>query len=122
MTIKEAMQLSDTNLQIKVAELTGWIRCDTEDLAYYHHDGRHSDDFDCPQVLPDYVNDLNAMHEVEKSHYFNMMTMERKAELYQVAMTVITGARTPSMFATAKQKSICFVVAMTENYDGGVVT
>ena len=55
--------MTDEEINLAIAESKGWTKC------YKGCDGktwRLPDDSGCQQSLPDYCNDLNLMHEVEK--------------------------------------------------------
>lgn len=51
--------------RIKIAEACGWKRHYNTDMQW-RYDGDGPDDWIVEDDLPDYFNDLNAMHEAEK--------------------------------------------------------
>jgi hypothetical protein len=53
--------------------------------------------------LPDYLHDLNAMHEVEK-----ILNPAQKRD-YRDALCIICGQRYPACFATAAQRAEAFL-------------
>jgi len=55
--------MTDIELRIKVAELVGYRRFENDRNAWWHPTSHCSR---TPRQLPDYPNDLNAMHEVEQ--------------------------------------------------------
>lgn len=74
MTPRASHEMTDEELRIKVAELCGWKRREVFEPSFADPSklvsrGRkwHNPINDLPQRLPDYPNDLNAMHEAEKA-------------------------------------------------------
>jgi hypothetical protein len=123
MTVDEVKHLSDDELRIKVAELCGWKNIEPyrpngcqlfKDLFGLHIGmfGR----------LPDYPNDLNAMHEAEKllitcPRLDSTDTIKGRTDWYSSdLMRVMGGARRSSLFsishATARQRAEAFVLTM----------
>ena len=69
--------------RIAIAEACGWkTTSDSPNWAYYRPDGRGWNG-----ELPDYLNDLNAMHEAEK-----VLTDEQDLE-YSEVLEQVVGAR-----------------------------
>jgi hypothetical protein len=117
--------MTDTELRIKVAELTGeWSRiCVADDVwpeaveegwvkkgcPLGHHDGHgHPEHL---VVLPDYPNDLNAMHEAEDK------LDNEKWDRYEYVLGVNVGQqesgwRKRFVRATARQRAEAFVKVM----------
>ena len=110
--------MTDTELRIKVAELTGeWSRiCVADDVwpeaveegwvkkgcPLGHHDGHgHPEHL---VVLPDYPNDLNAMHEAE-----DKLGVPRHWQ-YEMLLRKTTGEHW--WRATARQRAEAFVAVM----------
>ena len=61
MTSEQVKALSNNKLRIKVAKLLGIERVVQKDDPWWGFDGKRY------FTIPDYPNDLNAMHEAEKS-------------------------------------------------------
>ena len=102
MTREEWAELSDREKRIKIAELCGW-QCNHSDVGMLIPPGKNSlDDAVGFDILPDYLNDLNAMHEAEKMikgkmihHYLEaleeyvypaMATAAQRAEAFALTM------------------------------------
>jgi hypothetical protein len=97
--------------RIAIAKACGWkenhdqgwgkpnIYDDDEPLVYWH-----------AHELPNYLNDLNAMHEAEKS------LLLKKQMLYQGMIGKVTGNKCPALFrqihATAAQRAEAFLRAL----------
>jgi len=100
------MQLTNEQKRIKIAEACGWTQ---------HSDGYWSNLTLTPRgsvsasALPDYLNDLNAMHEAEK-----MLTEEQKHKYLDYLSTFTEGRRDEdyvwwdTVFATASQRAEAF--------------
>lgn len=93
--------MTDEQMRIKIAEACGWIHhhmrpSETERLQkkwYYLSD------------LPDYLNDLNAMHEAEKTFADDDVI----AEKYWLALYDATEHTRWPYDATARQRCIAFL-------------
>jgi len=123
MTSEEYDRLTDEEKRIKVAELTGeWSRIQMSEDAwpdgieegwvgpgvlFGHRDGVGHPNHLIP--LPDYLNDLNAMHEAEKR-----LTGDRRL-LYIDCLTPMGNdfERREGCFATASERARAFVESMT---------
>lgn len=53
--------------RIKIAEACGWRKCDPEKVGSHELYHLKGSGFSLLKDLPDYPNDLNAMHEVERT-------------------------------------------------------
>ena len=136
MNREQYAKLTEEEKRIKVAELCGWITHTREEMV---RDGIGQSIEDFPEdyktfdnsdgecfyleidSLPDYLNDLNAMHEAEKLPYHGGITVGNSSD-YQTALEDITGGweydcNMPVMFcATAAQRAEAFVLALADKY------
>ena len=112
MNRKEYAKLSDEEKRIKVAELCGWKRKRVGTLiSFKWYLGEGGSNGCSDNQLPNYLNDLNAMHEAEK-----LMSSEQ-SERFRSALhhSSIGGGK---MFgeaichATAAQRAKAFVLTM----------
>lgn len=65
--MKPLEELTDQEIRIAIAKWDGWYRCDkTNPCNGWHNDsvGKHPNQY--AKDPPDYLNDLNAVHEAEK--------------------------------------------------------
>ena len=71
--MKQAKAMTDEALRIRVAELCGWTELDTESeyIGFSGKPPKSYGDYDSLE-LPDYPNDLNAMHEAECNTFMIM--------------------------------------------------
>ena len=120
MTLEQVKKLSDEELQIKVAELCGWtsIHPAHDSLFGTRHwpDGQSAEG----DEVPNYPQDLNAMHEAEKT----LPTDRIKKYVYQVSKVASNGNPNAHLFhvqgavalttATARQRAEAFVMTMEE--------
>jgi hypothetical protein len=67
MTAKKWEQLTPEQQQIKVADLAGKRECNCADWGMMDHLSNCPASWQQEKNLPDYLHDLNAMHEAEKS-------------------------------------------------------
>ena len=88
--------MSDQEINIAIAEACGWKFDDSLEM-WLSPDDIHF----FPWQLPDYCNDLNAMHEVEK-------TIENK-NLYEECLECVCGGRQYLFHATARQRAEAFL-------------
>ena len=129
MTSKEYDKLTEDEKRIKVAELNGW-KFDTgtdEELPLTvgiwpeflpRKECFGIGTFGYAYIVPDYLNDLNAMHEVEQSTILKY----GRGRVYADAIYVVlkrAAERQPcpapsAIFATAAQRAEALVLAMEE--------
>ena len=121
MTAEEYDALSEEEQRIAVAELCGWQDISYRLPAVNHGVGKllgfspgvipKSTRWGM-DIIPDYLNDLNAMHEAEKFllHSFEGARNSYTHWLEQTLGTLYDNA----IFATAKQRCKAFVLTMTE--------
>ena len=132
MTDKEYDKLTDEEVRIKIAELDGWKRSKTRLIST--HDvsvSRIIQGWKCPSghfyggginVLPDYLNDLNACYEFEED--LPMISEDGKS-LFDYTRTLSRLVRKPRtipmvihdwelLHATARQRCKAFVLTSTE--------
>jgi len=117
MTLKEIQALSDDELRTRVAELCGYvldpIYASAVDPIWDNGMERcHADQ------LPDYPNDLNAMHEAEKviAPFYtgvrpNDTDYDKNLRITMLP-TADTPVRVPTFKATAHQRAEAFVLTM----------
>lgn len=107
------MNLTDQEKQIKVAEACGWTNVEFETWTQ----GRPAGLFGNPPVrpmfdpcrrflVPDYANDLNAMHEAEKSAGFHQRAENSK--YWHNLHFITTQEDTWPHYATAAQRFDAF--------------
>lgn len=56
--------MNDSEINVAIAELCGWKRCETGTDCWINKEGRHTSS---GIEFPNYSQDLNAMHEAEKT-------------------------------------------------------
>jgi hypothetical protein len=87
--------MTDEQINLKIAEVCGWFYYD----GWNHPDGRNT--------LPNYVNDLNAMHEAEEH------IPDSIAYVYGNKIGTVTGAEDSLCMsfycATARQRAEAFL-------------
>ena len=114
MTSEEYDKLSAEEKRIKVAELCGWhekeMRFANSEIVYdawFHKDKGHH----ClTDLLPDYLNDLNACHEFEKG-----LDIDQQLRYEAVLAGVVDCWRHSNwcqFHATAEQRCEAFVLTM----------
>lgn len=102
--------LSDEELRLQVATLCGWKRLQNVQNWWWH------DDFGTTKIAPDYPNDLNAMHEAEKS--LTLTQFRDYIEDLEVACasgmeSVTVRADRKKISSTARQRAIAFIATLT---------
>ena len=116
MTLEQVKELSDNELRIKVAELCGWHDFEDEDIntLKYRLMGIHDNlGHKYLHDVPDYCNDLNAMHEAEK-----LLDTELKQLEYQLNLNYLLGPLIWNLTrATARQCAEAFVLTMWRRQD-----
>ena len=117
MNHKKWLKLSPEEQKIKVAELCGW-KFVTNHPTRENHWVRPSDPtFPISQEvvlqwMPDYLNDLNAMHEAERA-YFRARTCEDPYLRYRRKLIeVVGGDLIDAITATAAQRAEAFVCTL----------
>lgn len=113
MTREDYAKLTEEEKRIKVAELCGY-----HNVQRYFFDLENRNDLGgkltkkrtvSPVLIPDYLNDLNAMHEAEK-----VMTPDQMSVyVSRLAFICLHDAMEDSAFATAAQRAEAFVLTMT---------
>lgn len=107
-------ELTDEQIQelrVKVAELCGWKKWDGSKPLKY----RRGPEFCLADNLPDYPNDLNAMHEAEKLldvdiDHGNSPRYTYTRHLYNLVCE--EDGRSQPCRATATQRALAFVMTM----------
>ena len=117
MNLKQIQALSDEELQIKVAWLRGWNRCEP-----YGNNAmrgkRQGEPNSAPwRDIPDYCNDLNAMHKAEAmfSAWFTG-THPNDEDFLKLLIKIVSteGKHRMAHNATARQRAEAFVLTMEE--------
>lgn len=99
--------MSNEQINIAIAEACGWKRL----LEYNGAWGRG---LQRTYLLPDYCNDLNAMHQAER-----VLTPEQKLKYFNYFIRANTGFYDPEIiFSTARQRAKAFLRAIGKWEDG----
>lgn len=106
--------------RIAIAEACGWTRCKILESSYGGHGDLPRDGWQrpdgvkfYPHKLPDYLNDLNAMHEAEKSlKSLQWVSYERKLQV------LCDQTITWPMHSTAAQRAEAFLRVIGTWEDG----
>jgi hypothetical protein len=113
MSREEWAKLSDEEKRIKVAELCGWMEANPCHMngdvyrTWVLPDGTPS----TLSALPDYLNNLNAIHEAEMEHcYAGPIFVKYARHLLEVC----DGTGQPVHMATAAQRAEAFVLTMED--------
>jgi hypothetical protein len=113
MTPEELTKLTPEEKCIRIAELCGWklMPVYENQHRYGWPDGKH---IEPPRRIPDYLNDLNAMHEAEHNSTFHVGN-------YCEALMEITSRGNPGnrtywnlLHATAAQRADAFLQTLSE--------
>lgn len=124
MTRKKWASLSQSQKIIKISELCGWRRQgDIETELFWWHPKLCAagslvicDNFPPDRGLPDYLYDLNAMHEAELSHALTRYRMDdylnHLADVVDLGKTDNRRRAWPWVCATATQRAEAFVLTM----------
>jgi hypothetical protein len=99
---KEA-QVSDQQQRIAIAEACGWTR--KKGIRAWNRPNNNG--WDCLEQLPDYTNDLNAMHEAEK-----VLTAEQRRSYVNCIFNLPVSECESNTFATAAQRAKAFLRAI----------
>lgn len=107
--------MSPKKQRIAIAKACGWRIYKSNGVTYYERPGENVyDHVLCVEDLPDYLNDLNTIHEVEAQliNYTNILTYlcelreilarEKKRELKYIVDTML-------VFTTASQRAEAFL-------------
>jgi hypothetical protein len=107
MTREQWKQMTPDQRRIKVAELCGWESFPLSD-GCPNWWKRGKDERINSHYLPDYENDLNAMHEAEKT--ISEAFLRRR---YYQYMDIITGDQWNTIVATAAQRAEAFAITLS---------
>ena len=126
--------MTDDERRSIVAELAGWSRkAFTPKECYWWHDekdkSRPPADDGIRFEPPDFLNDLNAMHDLEVRHIFGKVASEETqkkmwdgytlVEQYIWLLENVCGSHSGIVFATAAQRAEAFAITMvTKEYPG----
>jgi len=104
--------MTDRALCIEVAELCGWKDMeDRKGFGIWY--GRKPPEYNGYSILPDYSNDLNAMHEAEERILHKDLIGTGTYQRYLANLESVCAPRNP-IFATARQRAEAFVATMQE--------
>jgi hypothetical protein len=122
--------MTDNELRIKVAELLGWRKTTYRALGYSRgyidaevwiapdgsqHDLYEDDSTGDPYPFPDYPNDLNACHEIERTLTYNQCSRyEDVLLLIWKRGTMYCHADAMRCHITARQRCEAFVETMSQ--------
>jgi hypothetical protein len=101
--------LTDEQIRIAIAEACGWMDC------RFWRGNRNDDpvgtapDGGINTILPDYPNDLNAMHEAEKALDINLDTPDSPRYRYSHFLYAICRPEQQPFRATARQRAEAFL-------------
>jgi len=118
MTREEYAKLTPEEKRIKVAELCGFTKINPKDYIWHGNewDGWAENFISGISkgnrvILPDYLNDLNAMHEAEK-----LLSRSQQHNYMSLLSWTDAGYKEPEDFilATAAQRAEAFVLTMTQ--------
>ena len=113
MTHAQWIKLTPEEQRIKVARLCGWKKHNKEQAMFWAPTNGLNPKTGKLDIMPDYLNDLNAMHEVLKimrpmqTHNFEVNLMDVVAP--EVRMTI---QPFELIQATAAQRAEAFVITM----------
>ena len=99
---KEAA-MTDQQQRIAIAEACGWTR--KKGMRAWNRPNNNG--WDCLEQLPDYLNDLNAMHEAEK-----VLTAEQRRSYVNCIFNLPVSECESNTFATAAQRAKAFLRAI----------
>lgn len=119
MTPEELSKLTPEEKRVKIAEMCGWAEIHSASgfggvalrgYPWFEGIGMGED----TEEIPDYLNDLNAMHEAEKC-----IESDKQIESHLDNLTNVCGGDTPvgrasftAYFATAAQRSDAFLLTI----------
>jgi hypothetical protein len=105
--------MTDEQINVAIAEACGW-ECIVPDVWHHGPVGYSKGIPDVRTKIPDYCNDLNAMHEAEK-----VLTIQQKANDYEILLETVTRRGKSGMtfglaaylfcHATARQRAEAFL-------------
>lgn len=102
--------MTDEQMRIKIAEACGWKALEYEDFSKYGVPCfmlMGSNNTGTRLAPPDYLNDLNAMHEAEKT-LLKMDGCQAHWETYSNILTMKVGCE-DIFHATARQRAEAFI-------------
>ena len=99
--------MTDIAQRVAIAEACGWEPCHKGcDGKTWRHPELHG----CQDELPDYLNDLNAMHEAEKTLDVNVDSGDSPRYKYaSLLYGTLTPERDQPFRATARQRAEAFL-------------
>lgn len=119
MNIEQIKAMSDEELNIEIAELTGWVYLYTDENGKKWW--RTPLDGYTPDQPPNYVKDLNAMYEVENilltcGRLYKEDKVRGRTDWYNNDLSIVMGKDLKNNFslihATARQRAEAFVLTI----------
>ncbi len=113
--------MTDMELRIKVAELVGLTDIQTGMYEECEYCSPLQETLICTDrvgyriPVPDYPNDLNAMHEVEMYHIVGIDKEPRDCKFRLALMSIMNSTGIDYIHATARQRAEAFVAVMEES-------
>lgn len=107
MNSEQWQKIDNQEKNIKVALLCGWTEIKEHDGPTGYMSGKNEEGI--WMLLPDYLHDLNAMHEAEE----NAITDPFVRRKYYQTLDKITGDQWNTIVATAEQRAEAFVITMS---------
>lgn len=99
--------------RIAIAEAVGWTEIKERSNPYYEMTGDKPAGHHGNSHVPDYLNDLNAMHEAEKC-----LTAIQKLKYEQELLKICAGCYSRAIVATAAQRAEAFLRAIGKWEEG----
>jgi hypothetical protein len=118
MTHDKWIKLMDNEKRIEVAQLCGWNFHKVEGafkfLSVHPSGDTYKTQFGDLAHLPDYLNDLNAMHEAERSRLTTVTLQARYVHILRDISHDLTWTQADgwACFATARQRAEAFVLTL----------
>lgn len=110
-----ALAITPEEKRIRIAELCGWTRVTPVSFSQWEGvpPAKHEASVLGHSVIPDYLNDLNAMHEAEAT-----LSDEQK-DVMQIHMDYSVGVKWPRWHATAAERAEAFLLTLNAKVPPG---
>ena len=95
--------MTDTEIRIAVAEACGWTRLETLEINGEVYGFKHGKPTPYKSLVPDYPNNLDAMHEAEKA----LPTEKQREYLQYLGLNAYSSW--PVCHASARQRCEAFI-------------